>query len=268
MNKARTPLRRLQFEQIVPLEGASFYVGHFHGPHDLLFWHYHPAVEIALITEGRGVRFVGDSVEPYGSGDLCLVGENLPHAWFSEKIARLDQHSMVVQFRSSFLGPDWLKTREFRLVEKLLHRASRGLCFHGETRKVVTERLLAIARASVVSWREVSDLVWVLGTLAESTECSFLSMTEWGPQKSRMANGRLNQIFDSMQSNAENFPTQSEVAEFARLSPQAFSRFFKQATGKTFVQYRNEIRLGKVCRLLVDTENSIAQVGGHGSGLQ
>jgi hypothetical protein len=47
-------------------------------------WHFHPEWELTWILEGRGRRCVGDFTEPFASGDLVLVGPELPHFWFSE----------------------------------------------------------------------------------------------------------------------------------------------------------------------------------------
>ena len=35
-------------------------------------WHYHPEVELALFTEGEGIRYIGDSVQSFNAPDLVL----------------------------------------------------------------------------------------------------------------------------------------------------------------------------------------------------
>ena len=42
-------------------------------PHFIVPWHYHPAIEIMYITSGTGTRFVGDHVEGYFEGDVCMI---------------------------------------------------------------------------------------------------------------------------------------------------------------------------------------------------
>lgn len=46
-------------------------------PHFIVPWHYHPAIEIMYITRGIGTRFVGDCIEQYEEGDVCMIGPNL-----------------------------------------------------------------------------------------------------------------------------------------------------------------------------------------------
>ena len=63
--------------------------------------------------------------------------------------------------------------------------------------------------------------------------------------------------------SAKNFArdiTLREVAELANMSEVAFSRFFSQHTGKSFTEYLIDIRIGKVARLLVDTNKTIAEI--------
>ena len=50
-------------------------------PHFIVPWHYHPEIEIMYILEGTGTRFVGDHIDQYQEGDVCMVGPKLPHEW-------------------------------------------------------------------------------------------------------------------------------------------------------------------------------------------
>lgn len=89
-------------------------------------WHYHPEVELTLITEGSGTRIVGDSIENYRPGDLTLIGAELPHTFVSAPDTA-DHEAIVVQFRSDFLGPEFLTRPEFVGLARLLDAAASGL---------------------------------------------------------------------------------------------------------------------------------------------
>jgi AraC-like DNA-binding protein len=253
-------LRRLQLEPIVVDARASFYMVRYNQTHFPFFWHYHPEIEINLITRGQGLRFVGDSIETFHDGDLCLFASNLPHTWVSHPVPRKRQHSLCVQFLPECLGPDFFHLPEMRLVRQLLARARRGLRFHGRAHGAVVERLLAMSERPVGNWRQIGDLVWILGTLAESRDCSTLSSEDMTRGQSMSRNRRLGRVLDFMNANHQVIPSQETAARHARLSVQAFSHFFKRGIGKTYVQYRNELRVGRACRLLLDTEESITQI--------
>ncbi|MFM8803169.1 MAG: helix-turn-helix domain-containing protein, partial [Planctomycetia bacterium] len=52
----------------------------------------------------------------------------------------------------------------------------------------------------------------------------------------------------------------AEVAAVAELSPAGFSRFFRRMTGRTFVGWGHEVRIGHACRLLVHTDRSVLDI--------
>ncbi|MGH3681418.1 MAG: AraC family ligand binding domain-containing protein, partial [Natronosporangium sp.] len=107
-------------------------------------WHFHPEIELALITEGSGTRIVGDSVERYQPGDVTLIGAELPHS-YAPAAERGGHAAVVVQFRPDFLGAELLARPEFTGLARLFDRAARGLHFDPDPELV--DRLPALATA-------------------------------------------------------------------------------------------------------------------------
>ena len=60
--------------------------------------------------------------------------------------------------------------------------------------------------------------------------------------------------------NFDKTITLGEAAKIAAMSEVALSRFFKQRTGKTFIDTLNEIRLGNASRMLIETTHSINEI--------
>ena len=54
--------------------------------------------------------------------------------------------------------------------------------------------------------------------------------------------------------------TLAEVAKLAGMTEVSFSRFFKNRSGKTFIDSLNDIRLGHASRMLIDTTHSISEI--------
>jgi len=49
-------------------------------------WHRHHEYALPLTRNGQGVRYVGSDVEWYGTGDLVLLGPDLPHSPYAAGI--------------------------------------------------------------------------------------------------------------------------------------------------------------------------------------
>lgn len=42
-------------------------------------WHYHPQCEIIIIEESSGTLYIGDGIDTFKSGDVIILGANIPH---------------------------------------------------------------------------------------------------------------------------------------------------------------------------------------------
>ena len=54
--------------------------------------------------------------------------------------------------------------------------------------------------------------------------------------------------------------TLREVADIMNMSSVSFNRFIKKRTGKTFVEYVNEVRIGYASKWLIERDLSISEI--------
>jgi len=71
---------------------------------------------------------------------------------------------------------------------------------------------------------------------------------------------RLKKVFAHLATHFSEPLTQPAVAEMAGMSPSHFRDFFKQTTGRTFVDYLRDLRLAQAARLLRENPESIADI--------
>jgi len=53
----------------------------------------------------------------------------------------------------------------------------------------------------------------------------------------------------------------NEVSDLIHMSKSSFCRFFKKSTGKTYFDFIREIRIGYACKLILENNLNITQVG-------
>ncbi len=245
--------RRPLFEKI-PLSGpASFTIREFKPAAFKYPWHQHPEVELTWILKGSGLRYVGDSVEPFHAGDFCLLGANLPHTWLSHESTK-SVRSFVVQFDPTRWG-GLLHLPEFAGVASLFARAARGLRFDATSTLHLRNKLFTQADPLI----RFSSLLEILAALSGS-QATTLALAPWSRSKRTEADPRLRAVLAYLAGNAGGPVSHAEAARLVRLSPSAFSRFFRRAVGKTFGAYLTDLRLSETCRQLLESDRTISEI--------
>jgi AraC-like DNA-binding protein len=228
---------------------------HFNCP-----WHFHGEYELILTLLCPGYRMVGDDITPLHPGDLVLVGANLPHIWQCDP--RLDDSRRVdillVQFDEDFLGEACLRIPAFHPVRQLLQRAAVGLQFTGKTRSRVAELLQEMARVSGL--RRIILFLSALEALASSPDCHAIASPGFSTGVSPFNQERMNRVFKFIDEQIDQPVRLADAARVASLSSGAFSRFFHQHTGRTFPEFLNQLRIGRACRLLAESELSVTEI--------
>lgn len=224
-------------------------------------WHFHPEIELTLIVAGRGKRFVGDDIANFAAGDLCLLGPNLPHSWLSD--AEPDGsfapcESIVIQFLPDCLGLGLFDRPEMRNIARLLQQADRGLCFAGDVRDRVDRAMRQMDTQP--PFQRMITLLETLSLLATATEVQAMSSLGFAPSVTDTDQRRIDDVSRFVLDHLTEELRLEDAADVAHLSTSAFSRFFRRATGKSFVRYVNELRVARACRLLTETEQPITSI--------
>ncbi|HEX6833106.1 MAG TPA: AraC family transcriptional regulator [Rudaea sp.] len=225
-------------------------------------WHYHPEFELILIVGSRGTRFVGDNIEAYREGDLVLIGPNLPHCWHNETGADgVRPEAVVVQFRPETFGHDFLDLPEFEPIKRLFRASKCGLHIEGETAERVEAQMRALFDKKGIA--RLIALLDILRVLAESEhDLRYLASPDYHITNdiTEVNRQRIELIHRYVRQNLGCEINQSDVARLVGLTPPAFSRFFRRATGQTFVGFVNILRINEVCRTMTESSECITNI--------
>lgn len=249
------------FEKTPRTQWESFHCEVVRGTSYNATWHFHPEYQLTLVLKSRGHRLVGDNITPLTSGDLVLVGSNLPHVWQQDdaQTSRGDGvHAIVVRFLETFLGNDFLGVPEMEPVTRLLKRSARGLAVTGKTRDVVAARMEKLSHLSGLA--RIGELLAILETLAQSSDLKPVASAGFVPSLASDDQSRMERVCHYINTHLGETIDREAVAREAHLSVGAFSRFFKLRTGKTLPEYVNELRVGRACRMLAEESLKITDL--------
>ncbi|GAB3266874.1 AraC family transcriptional regulator [Larkinella harenae] len=252
------------FEKIELGDYNSLRVIHLELPYFDAHWHFHPEYELTYIVRSHGKRFVGDHVEPYDSGDLVLLGPDLPHFWRSDDDYYQPQsnataEAIVVQFAQK-LGDTLLpQLPETQPLSALLNRARYGLRFSRQKAETVRSSLESLLHCEGLE--RLLRLLYLLEQLASDPAATMLASNNYELKASEAETERMKRVLDYMLAHFREEIRVDHMASVAGMAPAAFCRYFRKRTRKSFIEYLNELRISHARKLLMESDLSISQVG-------
>ncbi|SEO65317.1 Helix-turn-helix domain-containing protein [Niastella yeongjuensis] len=225
--------------------------------------HYHEEFELNFIQNAKNARrVIGDHIEDIDELELVLVGSNLQHAWFTHHCKSNEIKEITVQFHKDLFDEKLLRRNQLSFIRTMLEKSLRGILFSKETTQQLAPRIMELNQKQ--GFDSVLELMSILHDLSISRNMRILSDASFNNTEQYTYNSRrIEKTLEYMNHNFDKPITLNEVARLANMSDAAFSRFFKQRTGNTFIDSLTEIRLGHASRMLIDTTQSIAEVAYH-----
>jgi len=226
-------------------------------------WHYHPETEIIYIEKSTGSRFVGDHSEPFGEGDVGLIGANLPHVWKSDSIYQqnipgLHARVLVAHFREEIFKGPLSVLPEMQNINQLLHLSQFGIKYLGAARKEIGNQMKAIVKTTGIE--KMLMLTRLLDYMANTNEKQLLASTGYSKIRKSADFDRFDKAYRFMIDNFQQNISLDNVSGIVGMTPTSFCRYFKKHTKRSFHTVLNEIRVGHACKLLLEDKMNISGI--------
>ncbi len=234
-----------------------------HLPYFYSDWHYHPELELVYIIKGEGTRFVGDNIARFESGDLVLLGSNLPHVWKSdEDYFKSESKNMVaaivIHFQIDFLGSQLWSVPEFSLINKLLESSCSGISFHLPLKDPLIKLLIKLP--NLAPFDRLLMLLTILHQLSSLEEHRTLSSIPFVENIHEHQSARMDNIHNFILKNFKKEIQIEKIAAIANMTVASLCRYFKKKTRKSVTEFINEVRIGYACKLLIDGKFTISDI--------
>jgi AraC-like DNA-binding protein len=222
-------------------------------PHLYNHLHQHPEIQLTVIKESHGTLVAGDYVGPFHAGDVFVIGSNQPHVFRNdEKFFKKKAKAVAITifFDQATLGEKFWQLLETKPCQHFFSNSSGGFRIAGKKKKSLTERLLTISTA--VGIERIIIFLEIIKELSNKKDMHPLSKPVIQRNIKSYDGARLNKVIEFTFREFQRIITLHEVAALANLTPEAFCKYFKTRTRKTYISFLNEIRINHACRLLTE----------------
>lgn len=226
-------------------------------PHEQIGLHTQATWEISYVVVGSGMRLIGDTSEPFQSGEVVMIPPGIPHCWyFDSGTTDVNGHiaNVSVMFDDTFLRNCSTAFPELgESINRLM--AKRDAVRFGKEKENATILLLEEMCSQNEAERIASMIRLILLAATNDEEQivgRFLNIDK--------EQQRINQVRIYVICNVRRPITLDDAAHHAGMNRSAFCIFFRRAFGTTFVSYLNEYRIELACKLLVQGQMSVSEI--------
>lgn len=219
--------------------------------------HQHEEIQISFIIEGEGTLIIGDSINSFSKNDIIIIGSHIPHVFKSDASVSKTSHMLTLFFTKSSFGSHFFELEELKELQPFFKRAKHGFKLNSHS-KLMKELFLKLENAT-----KFNRFLILLQVLKITSKSNYFSLSSFIYNKKYSTNEgyRMRNVFEFTMNNFENEITLSTIANIANMSKNAFCKYFKKRTNKTYFQFLNELRIENACKLLQSNKDfSIIQI--------
>ncbi len=221
--------------------------------------HFHPEYELNFIANAKGAkRIVGDHIFEIDDLELVMVGPNLFHGWKDFHNQKEQIHEITIQFPGDLFGENMLNKNILKPIKEMFFHSQRGISFSKATINYVKDKIVLLSKKR--GFDSLIELQTLLYDLAISREQQILTNISFQRSTGFYNSERIEKVYNYVRNNYYKKIKLEDAARLLNMSVVSFTRLIKQRTGKSFIDFVNEIRLGYATRLLIESTKSINEI--------
>jgi len=208
--------------------------------------HQHGEIQISYIEKGSGTLLVGDTITDYKSNDILVLGSYLPHVFRSD--TNTSELSVVYTLffdRNSF-GKGFFDLPDLKNSDSFFENAAYGIKVLSQQEKIIKQFNKLKKQNKIERIATLLRIVNYIDNAKFSALSSFVYKKKYTDDEGK----RMNDVFKYAMENYFEAIALEDIASLAHMSKNAFCRYFKKRTNKTFFQFLIEIRIENACKLI------------------
>lgn len=219
------------------------------------YFHRHTETQIMWILKGHGTLAIEQNLFTFEEGDIFYLGANQSHVFRGDvdKNEKQKVHSISIFFDPHKKIVAFFHLPEFEELKNFIDTSGVGFKVASKLKINVGESIAALQKTKGID--QIIDFIRILNHLMQNRHLNIPLSSE--KNLLNHISDTDKRIIDAQTFIKKNFAqhklTLNNIAKEACMTPQAFCRSFKKRTGITYIEYLNELRVQRACRLLTSS---------------
>jgi AraC-like DNA-binding protein len=216
---------------------------------ELMFYnklHQHEETQISYIEKGEGTLLVGDTLTQYQKGDILVIGSNLPHVFRSDTSIEESSVMLSLFFTNNSFGKDFFELPTFKTIQPFFENCKNGFIIKDSPKKIIK------CFKKNKTENELDRFITFLETIKNlnQAEKTPLSCYIYDKKITDNEGKRMQNVFEYVMNNYQKNISLDDISSISNMTKNAFCRYFRVRTNKSFFQFLIEIRIEHAGKLL------------------
>ena len=219
--------------------------------------HQHEEIQLSYIVKGSGTLIVGDTISNYKTGDVLAIGGNLPHLFKSEVSTAEKSLMLSLFFSKESFGRHFFDLEELKVTRLFFNQVENGFRVLSHKKGLESEFTSLKSMSNLERFTSFLRILQLMSKAKKESLSSYVYKKTYSIDEGK----RIRDIMDYTMNHFHERITLNIISHVASMTKNAFCKYFKKRTNKTYMEFLHELRVENAVKLLQGKSDlSIAEV--------